>query len=170
METLIAVVITTSLGDIHLELDSQNAPITVQNFVDLAEKNYYDNTIFHRVINNFMVQGGGLTADMKTKPSFTAPIQNEANNGLANNRGTIAMARTNDPHSATSQFFINHKDNGFLNFTSESTRGWGYTVFGKVTEGMDIVDTIAEVQTGNVMHYQDVPLEPIIIESVKIIQ
>ena len=117
-----------------------------------------------------MVQGGGLTADMKTKPSFTAPIQNEANNGLANNRGTIAMARTNDPHSATSQFFINHKDNGFLNFTSESTRGWGYTVFGKVTEGMDIVDTIAEVQTGNVMKYQDVPLEPIIIESVKIIQ
>ena len=104
METLIAVVITTSLGDIHLELDSQNAPITVQNFVELAEKNYYDNTIFHRVINNFMVQGGGLTADMKTKPSFTAPIQNEANNGLANNRGTIAMARTNDPHSATSQF------------------------------------------------------------------
>ena len=170
METLIAVVITTSLGDIHLELDSQNAPITVQNFVDLAEKNYYDNTIFHRVINNFMVQGGGLTADMKTKPAFTAPIQNEANNGLVNNRGTIAMARTNDPHSATSQFFINHKDNSFLNFISESTEGWGYTVFGKVTEGMDIVDTIAGVQTGNVMQYQDVPLEPIIIESVKIIQ
>ena len=168
METLIAVVITTSLGDIHLELDSQNAPITVQNFVELAEKNYYDNTIFHRVINNFMVQGGGLTADMKTKPSFTAPIQNEANNGLTNNRGTIAMARTNDPHSATSQFFINHKDNEFLNFTSETPQGWGYAVFGNVIKGMDIVDLIAEVNTTTINQYQDVPLDPITIKSVSI--
>ena len=164
------VIIKTSLGDINLELNNEKAPITVENFISIAESGYYEGTIFHRVINGFMIQGGGLAADMSNKSSGTSPIQNEANNGLSNDRGTNAMARTMDPHSATSQFFINHKDNGFLNFTSESTRGWGYTVFGKVTEGMDIVDTIAEVQTGNVMQYQDVPLEPIIIESVKIIQ
>ena len=117
-KTVIAVVISTSLGDISLELDKEKAPDTVENFINLVESGYYDETIFHRVIDGFMVQGGGLTADMRTKPSGTQPIQNEANNGLSNDRGTIAMARTNDPHSATSQFFINHKDNSFLNHSS----------------------------------------------------
>ena len=146
-KTVIAVVISTSLGDITLELDKEKAPGTVENFINLVESGYYDETIFHRVIDGFMVQGGGLTADMRTKPSGTQPIQNEANNGLPNDRGTIAMARTNDPHSATSQFFINHKDNSFLNHSSETMRGWGYAVFGKVTDGMDVVDAIAVVDT-----------------------
>ncbi len=142
------VTIKTSLGDIQLELDAEKAPITVENFVSIAKSGYYTDTIFHRVINGFMVQGGGLTADMSNKSSGTAPIQNEANNGLSNDRGTIAMARTMEPHSATSQFFINHKDNGFLNHTGENPQGWGYAVFGKVTEGMDVVDAIADVTTG----------------------
>ena len=167
-KTVIAVVISTSLGDISLELDKEKAPDTVENFINLVESGYYDETIFHRVIDGFMVQGGGLTADMRTKPSGTQPIQNEANNGLPNDRGTIAMARTGDPHSATSQFFINHKDNGFLNHTGENPQGWGYAVFGKVTDGMDVVDQIADVATGNVGPYQDVPLEVITIESVTI--
>ena len=152
-KTVIAVVISTSLGDITLELDKEKAPGTVENFINLVESGYYDETISHRVIDGFMVQGGGLTADMRTKPSGTQPIQNEANNGLPNDRGTIAMARTGDPHSATSQFFINHKDNGFLNHTGENPQGWGYAVFGVVTEGMDVVDQIADVATGNVGPY-----------------
>ncbi|NCX41710.1 MAG: peptidyl-prolyl cis-trans isomerase [Proteobacteria bacterium] len=162
------VTIKTSMGDIQLELDSEKAPITVENFVSIANSGYYTDTIFHRVINGFMVQGGGLTADMSNKSSGTAPIQNEANNGLSNDRGTIAMARTMEPHSATSQFFINHKDNGFLNHTGENPQGWGYAVFGKVTEGMDVVDAIADVATGSSGGHQDVPLEVITIESVTV--
>ena len=158
----------TSLGDIQLELDAEKAPITVENFVSIANSGYYTDTIFHRVINGFMVQGGGLTADMSNKSSGTAPIQNEANNGLSNDRGTIAMARTMEPHSATSQFFINHKDNGFLNHTGENPQGWGYAVFGKVTEGMDVVDAIADIATGSSGGHQDVPLEVITIESVTV--
>ena len=162
------VTISTSIGDIQLELDGEKAPITVENFKTIAGSGYYEGTIFHRVINGFMVQGGGLTADMNNKSSGTSPIQNEANNGLSNDRGTIAMARTGEPHSATSQFFINHKDNGFLNHTGENPQGWGYAVFGKVTDGMDVVDQIADVATGNVGPYQDVPLEVITIESVTV--
>ena len=162
------VIIKTSLGDINLELNNEKAPITVENFKSIAESGYYEGTIFHRVINGFMIQGGGLTADMSNKSSGTSPIQNEANNGLSNDRGTIAMARTMDPHSATSQFFINHKDNGFLNHTGETSQGWGYAVFGVVTDGMDVVDQIAEVTTGSSGAYQDVPQEVITIESVVI--
>ena len=162
------VIIKTSLGDINLELNNEKAPITVENFISIAESGYYEGTIFHRVINGFMIQGGGLTADMSNKSSGTSPIQNEANNGLSNDRGTIAMARTMDPHSATSQFFINHKDNGFLNHTAETSQGWGYAVFGVVTDGMDVVDQIAEVATGSSGAYQDVPEEVITIESVVI--
>ena len=162
------VTIETSLGDIKLELNDEKAPITVENFKTIANSGYYEGTIFHRVINGFMIQGGGLTSDMSNKSSDTSPIQNEANNGLPNDRGTIAMARTMDPHSATSQFFINHKDNGFLNHTGETSQGWGYAVFGKVTEGMDVVDQIAEVATGSSGAYQDVPQEVITIESVVI--
>ena len=162
------VIIKTSLGDINLELNNEKAPITVENFISIAESGYYEGTIFHRVINGFMIQGGGLTADMSNKSSGTSPIQNEANNGLSNDRGTIAMARTMDPHSATSQFFINHKDNGFLNHTGETSQGWGYAVFGVVTDGMDVVDQIAEVATGSSGAYQDVPQEVITIESVVI--
>ena len=160
------VTIKTSVGDIQLELNDEKAPITVENFKTIASSGYYEGTIFHRVINGFMIQGGGLTADMSNKSSGTGPIQNEANNGLPNDRGTIAMARTMDPHSATSQFFINHKDNAFLNHTGETSQGWGYAVFGMVTEGMDIVDQIAEVATGSSGAYQDVPEEVITIESV----
>lgn len=162
------ITIKTSMGDIHLELDGDKAPITVENFVSIAKSGYYEGTIFHRVINGFMVQGGGLNADMSNKSSGTAPIQNEANNGLANDRGTVAMARTMEPHSATGQFFINHKDNGFLNHTGENAQGWGYAVFGKVTEGMDVVDAIADVATGSSGGHQDVPLEVINIESVTV--
>ncbi len=162
------VTIETSLGDIKLELNDEKAPITVENFKKIANSGYYEGTIFHRVINGFMIQGGGLTADMNNKSSGTNPIQNEANNGLPNDRGTIAMARTMDPHSATSQFFINHKDNGFLNHTGETSQGWGYAVFGKVIEGMDIIDQIADVATGSSGAYQDVPQEVITIDSVVI--
>ena len=165
-KTMTNATIKTNLGDIQLELNEEKAPITVENFKNIAESGYYEGTIFHRVINGFMVQGGGLTADMSNKSSGTSPIQNEANNGLTNDRGTIAMARTMDPHSATSQFFINHKDNAFLNHTGENPQGWGYAVFGIVTEGMDIVDQIADVATGSSGAYQDVPEEVITIESV----
>ena len=162
------VTIKTSVGDIQLELNDEKAPVTVENFKAIASSGYYEGTIFHRVINGFMIQGGGLTADMNNKSSGTGPIQNEANNGLPNDRGTIAMARTMDPHSATSQFFINHKDNAFLNHTGETSQGWGYAVFGMVTEGMDVVDQIAGVATGSSGAYQDVPEEVITIESVTI--
>ena len=167
-KSMTQVTIKTSAGDIQLELDGEKAPITVENFVSIANSGYYAGTIFHRVINGFMVQGGGLNADMSNKSSGTSPIQNEANNGLVNDRGTIAMARTMEPHSATGQFFINHKDNGFLNHTGENPQGWGYAVFGKVTEGMDVVDAIADVATGSSGGHQDVPLEVITIESVTV--
>ena len=160
------VTISTSAGDIHLELDANNAPITVANFLKLAEDGYYAGTIFHRIIEGFMVQGGGLDENMAPKPTNTDPIQNEANNGLKNNRGSIAMARTMDPHSATGQFFINHKDNDFLNHTAETSQGWGYAVFGSVIDGMDVVDQIALSTTSNVGGYADAPLEPTIINSV----
>ncbi len=162
------VTIKTSAGEIKLELNDEKAPLTVENFKTIAKSGYYEGTIFHRVINDFMVQGGGLTADMANKSSGTTPIQNEANNGLSNDRGTIAMARTMDPHSATSQFFINHKDNGFLNHTGENPQGWGYAVFGVVIEGMDVVDQIAGVATGSSGGHQDVPIDTITIESVTI--
>ena len=162
------VTISTSAGDIHLELDADNAPITVAYFIKLAEDGYYTGTIFHRIIEGFMVQGGGLDENMTPKPTNTDPIQNEANNGLKNNRGSIAMARTMDPHSATGQFFINHKDNDFLNHTAETSQGWGYAVFGSVIDGMDVVDQIALSTTSTVGGYADAPLEPTVINSVTV--
>jgi peptidyl-prolyl cis-trans isomerase B (cyclophilin B) len=158
----------TNYGVITLELDAAKAPVTVENFLAYAKEGFYDNTIFHRVINGFMIQGGGMMPDMMQKAT-KAPIKNEADNGLKNDRGTIAMARTNDPHSATAQFFINVKDNGFLNHTSPTPNGWGYCVFGKVTDGMDVVDKIKGVATGNKGFHQDVPLEPVVIEKVEVV-
>lgn len=162
----IVVVIKTSRGDITVELDEKKAPITVKNFLQYAEDGHYNGTIFHRVIKNFMIQGGGMNAEMKDKPT-RAPIKNEAQNGLKNLRGTIAMARTSVVDSATSQFFINLKDNAFLNHTSPDPRGFGYCVFGRVIDGMDVVDDIASVQTGNRAGHQDVPVETIEIISVE---
>ena len=162
------ILMTTTLGPMTLELDADNAPNTVENFLSYVSNSFYDGTIFHRVINNFMVQGGGFTADMELKAT-QAPIENEANNGLKNARGTIAMARTQDPHSATAQFFINVQDNDFLNHTGENMQGWGYAVFGKVTDGEDVLDKIRCVETGSQAGHQDVPVEPIIIESVTVI-
>jgi peptidyl-prolyl cis-trans isomerase B (cyclophilin B) len=140
----------------------------VENFLSYVSNGFYDGTIFHRVINNFMIQGGGFTAEMEQKAT-EAPIENEANNGLENARGTIAMARTQDPHSATAQFFINVQDNDFLNHTGENMQGWGYAVFGKVTDGEGVLEKIRCVQTGSQAGHQDVPVEPIIIESVTVI-
>ena len=159
---------TTTVGPMTLELDADNAPKTVENFLSYVANGFFDGTIFHRVINNFMVQGGGFTADMEQKTT-EAPIENEANNGLKNARGTIAMARTQDPHSATAQFFINVQDNDFLDHTGENMQGWGYAVFGKVTEGENVLEKIRSVQTGSQAGHQDVPVEPIIIESVTVI-
>ncbi len=160
------VLLETSMGNITIELDMQNAPNTSENFLAYVDDGYFVGTTFHRVIPNFMIQGGGITADMQDKPSKRAPIQNEAQNGLKNERGRLALARTSDPHSATSQFFINHADNDFLNFSSESMQGWGYAVFGRVTDGMDVVDAIAQVPTGNKGGHQNVPLETITITGV----
>ena len=162
------ILMTTTVGPITLELDADNAPKTVENFLSYVNNGFYDGTIFHRVINNFMIQGGGFTAEMEQKAT-EAPIENEANNGLQNARGTIAMARTQDPHSATAQFFINVQDNDFLNHTGENMQGWGYAVFGKVTDGEDVLEKIRCVQTGSQGGHQDVPVEPIIIESVTVI-
>jgi len=162
-------VIHTSMGDISLELFSDKAPITVENFINYANSGFYDGTIFHRVISHFMIQGGGFTADMQQKPTGE-PIVNEAGNGLSNTRGTIAMARTGHPHSATSQFFINVQDNQGLDYTGEnSSRAWGYAVFGKVTAGMDVVDSIRFVETTTVPPHTDVPKSPVTIEKVEII-
>ncbi|MBI4741921.1 MAG: peptidyl-prolyl cis-trans isomerase [Betaproteobacteria bacterium] len=155
----------TSMGKIVIELDSEKAPKTVQNFLQYAKDGFYNGTIFHRVIDGFMIQGGGFTKDMEQKPTGK-PVENEAKNGLKNERGSIAMARTQDPHSATAQFFINHKDNAMLDYPSRD--GWGYAVFGKVTQGMDVVDKIAKVPAGNRSMHQNVPLEPVIIQSVKL--
>ncbi len=161
------VILHTNFGDITLELDAEKAPKTVANFLDYARDGFYDGTIFHRVIDGFMIQGGGFTEDMAQKQTGS-PIDNEANNGLKNDLGTVAMARTMDPHSATAQFFINVKDNDFLNFSSESTQGWGYAVFGKVSDGMDVVEKIKAVQTGSRAGHQDVPVEPVIINSAEV--
>lgn len=154
----------TNFGVIKIELNAEKAPNTVSNFLSYVNDGYYDNTIFHRVINNFMIQGGGMEPGMKDK-STNDPIENEADNGLSNKVGTVAMARTNDPHSASAQFFINVANNDFLNFRSKSTDGWGYCVFGEVVEGMDVVNKIKEVATGNNGYHQDVPLEDVIIEK-----
>lgn len=156
--------LTTNQGVIRLELDEQKAPLTVANFLSYVNKGHYDGTIFHRVIKNFMIQGGGMTADMSQKPT-DATIQNEANNGLKNDKYTIAMARTSAPHSASAQFFINTKKNDFLNFSSESSSGWGYAVFGTVVAGTEVVDAIEKVRTGNKNGHGDVPLEAIVIEK-----
>ena len=160
--------LTTNHGDILIELDAEKAPLSVANFLQYVRAGHYDGTVFHRVIKGFMVQGGGMTADMKQKPT-EAPIQNEANNGLKNAHYTLAMARTNAPHSATAQFFINTTDNGFLNFTSESPSGWGYAVFGKVVAGQDVVDAIEGVKTGRSAGHADVPLEDVVITQATLV-
>ena len=157
----------TNKGTIILELDAAKAPDTVANFMQYAKDGFYNGTIFHRVIKDFMIQGGGMESGMKEKPTRDS-VKNEAENGLTNDRGTIAMARTPDPHSASSQFFINLKDNNFLNFTSADAQGFGYCVFGKVVEGMDVVEKIEAVTTGSNAGHQDVPTEDVIIESVEI--
>jgi peptidyl-prolyl cis-trans isomerase B (cyclophilin B) len=157
----------TNFGTIVIELDAAKAPETVKNFLAYVEAGHYDNTIFHRVIDGFMIQGGGFEPGMSQKPT-NAPIQNEAANGLKNDRYTIAMARTGDPHSATAQFFINVKDNAFLNHTAPSGQGWGYCVFGKVAEGMDVVDKIKGVRTGSKGFHQDVPVEDVVIQKAEV--
>ena len=159
--------IETSMGTITLELDEAKAPATVENFVRYAKEGFYDGTIFHRVIDGFMIQGGGFTKDMNQKPTHEA-IRNEAMNGLKNDRGTIAMARTNVVDSATSQFFINLVDNDFLNFSSPTPQGFGYAVFGKVTDGLDVVDAIGKVRTGTSGYYENVPAETVTIRKVTI--
>ncbi len=160
--------LTTSMGPIVIQLDKEKAPVSVDNFVKYVEAGTYNGTIFHRVIDGFMVQGGGFTKDMQQKPT-QAPIKNEANNGLKNDNYTVAMARTGVRDSATSQFFINVKDNAFLNYSGESPQGWGYAVFGKVVEGQDVVDKIKKVPTGNKGMYQNVPNEPVVIEKAECI-
>ena len=159
----------TSAGRIVIELYADKAPRTVANFLQYAREGHYNGTIFHRVIPDFMVQGGGFDRDMREKRSGRAPIENEAGNGLKNDLGTLAMARTGNPHSATAQFFINVKDNEFLNFREPTQQGYGYAVFGKVREGMDVVMRIVKVPTGNAGPHQNVPREPITIESVTVI-
>jgi len=161
-----AVLITTNKGNITLELDAEKAPKTVANFLDYVAKGHFDNTIFHRVIGDFMIQGGGFDATMKQKPTG-ATVENEAKNGLKNDKYTVAMARTSDPHSASAQFFINTKNNAFLDYPGQD--GWGYAVFGKVTDGTDVVDLINKVKTGRSGMFSDVPSDPVIIEKAEII-
>ncbi len=161
------IILHTSLGDIHVELDHENTPNTAANFISYAKDGTYKDTIFHRVINGFMVQGGGMIEDMSEKDS-NAPIENEANKGGKNLKGTLAMARTSDPHSATNQFFINVADNAFLNFRNPTMDGWGYCVFGRVTEGMDVVEKIKAVKTGSRGMHDDVPVEAITITDVTV--
>ena len=158
------VLLKTNQGDITLTLDAVKAPKTVANFLQYVKSGHYDGTIFHRVIDNFMIQGGGMTAGMKEKSSGKQ-IENEANNGLKNDLGTVAMARTSDPHSATAQFFINVNDNDFLNHTAPNAQGWGYAVFGKVSDGMDVVNAIRKVKTATSGFHQDVPKEDVVIEK-----
>jgi peptidyl-prolyl cis-trans isomerase B (cyclophilin B) len=161
------IILHTNHGDISIELDAENAPKTCANFLEYANEGFYNGTIFHRVIRDFMIQGGGFDDDMSQKATKDE-IENEADNGLVNDRGTIAMARTNEPHSATSQFFINTVENKFLNHSGKNAQGWGYAVFGKVTDGLDIVDTIRAVETGSAMGHQDVPKEKVVIEKVTV--
>lgn len=163
------VLLKTNKGDITLSLDSGKAPKTVANFLQYVKSGHYDGTIFHRVIDNFMIQGGGMTPGLKEKTSG-AQIENEADNGLKNERGSVAMARTSDPHSATAQFFINVGDNDFLNHSAKNAQGWGYAVFGKVTDGLDVVDAIRKVKTGNAGFHQDVPAEDVVIEKASILE
>ncbi|MDN5621449.1 MAG: peptidyl-prolyl cis-trans isomerase [Psychrobacter sp.] len=158
----------TNMGAIVIELNEEKAPKTVENFLNYVKSGQYDGTIFHRIIDGFMIQGGGMDAEMNEKPT-NAPIENEADNGLKNDKGTIAMARTQDPHSATSQFFINVKDNDFLNHSGKNMQGWGYTVFGKVTSGMDVIEKMKGVPTGRFGMHADVPKEPVVINSATII-
>jgi peptidyl-prolyl cis-trans isomerase B (cyclophilin B) len=160
------VLITTNMGNITAELDADKAPKTVANFLDYANKGHYNNTIFHRVISDFMIQGGGFEPDMKQKPA-PQTVENEAKNGLKNDKYTLAMARTSDPHSASAQFFINTKNNSFLDYPGQD--GWGYAVFGKVTEGADVVDQINKVKTGRSGMFADVPNDPVIIEKVEVL-
>jgi cyclophilin family peptidyl-prolyl cis-trans isomerase len=166
-EAGVFVTMKTSYGTIQMELYPDKAPETVKNFLSYVESGFYNGTIFHRIIPNFMIQGGGFTVDMVEK-SANKPIKNEADNGLKNDRGTIAMARTNDPHSATAQFFINTVDNTFLNYKASNVQGYGYAVFGKVIDGMDVVDKIAKVKTQNVKHFENVPEKPVLIAEVKV--
>lgn len=163
------IVFHTNFGPITLELDAEKAPKTVENFLEYVNQGFYENTIFHRVIDGFMIQGGGFTLDMQNKRPFNEPIRNEAKTGLKNVTGTIAMARTSAPHSASSQFFINVADNGFLDHRSETPEGWGYCAFGRVTIGMDVVNKIAKVKTTHRNGHDDVPMENVIIEKVEII-
>lgn len=163
------VLLKTNKGDVTLTLDAAKAPKTVANFLQYAKSGHYDGTIFHRVIDNFMIQGGGMTAGLKEKTAGTK-IENEANNGLKNERGTVAMARTSDPHSATAQFFINVNDNDFLNHTAPNAQGWGYAVFGEVTDGLDVVDAIRKVKTGSAGFHQDVPVEDVVIEKATVLE
>ena len=158
----------TSMGAIVIELNEEKAPKTVENFLNYVKSGHYDGTIFHRIIDGFMIQGGGMDAEMNEK-STNAPVENEADNGLKNDAGTIAMARTQDPHSATSQFFVNVKDNDFLNHSGKNMQGWGYTVFGKVTSGMDVIEKMRGVPTGRFGMHADVPKEPVVINSATII-
>jgi peptidyl-prolyl cis-trans isomerase B (cyclophilin B) len=167
-ENLIMVELHTNHGVIKLELDAEKAPKTVANFLEYVKKGHYDNTVFHRVINGFMIQGGGFEPGMKQKPT-DKPIENEANNGLKNDTGTIAMARTGDPHSASAQFFINVSDNDFLNHSSPTPQGWGYAVFGRVVEGLDVVENIKKVKTGSKSMHQDVPLDDVVIEKAVVV-
>jgi len=160
---------TTSLGVIEIEVNNAKAPISAANFIDYVKGGFYDGLIFHRVIPNFMVQGGGFEPGMKQKETKAA-IENEADNGLTNDIGTLAMARTGDPHSATAQFFINVKDNDFLNFKAKNPQGWGYAVFGKISAGMDVVEKIVAVQTGSSGPYQDVPVEDVVIEKAEVVE
>jgi len=160
--------LNTSMGAIVIELNEEKAPKTVENFLNYVKSGQYDGTIFHRIIDGFMIQGGGMDAEMNEKPT-NAPIENEADNGLKNDKGTIAMARTQDPHSATSQFFINVKDNDFLNHSGKNMQGWGYTVFGKVTSGMDVIEKMRSVPTGRFGMHADVPKEPVVINSATIV-
>ncbi len=168
-ENTMYVLLKTNKGDIVLELDSKNAPETTENFVQYVKDGHYDGTIFHRVIKDFMIQGGGMDAQMKERAT-RAPIMNEADNGLKNNKYTIAMARTSDPDSATSQFFINTNDNDFLNFKSQTIQGWGYAVFGKVVSGSEVVDSIEVVPTTRRFPHDDVPVEPVVIEKAEILE
>ncbi len=167
-ETPSKVKLTTSLGDIVIQLNSEKAPISAENFLTYVKEGFYNGTIFHRIIPGFMAQGGGFDTDFNQK-AVHASIKNEADNGLKNNRGTLAMARTPDPDSATAQFFINYKDNSFLDHTSKTANGWGYAVFAEVIEGMEVVDSMADAATGNRGGHQDVPKEDIIIEKAEIL-
>ena len=160
--------IKTNHGEFSLELDAEKAPITVANFLEYVQRGFFNNTIFHRVIDGFMVQGGGFEPGMNQKPT-RATIKNEADNGLKNDMYTVAMARTSDPNSATAQFFINASNNDFLNYTSPTPQGWGYCVFGKIVEGQDVIDKIRKVRTGSKGGHQDVPLEDVVIESMEIV-